>query len=457
MSEQESQYREYLSGKAQVSESHGFKSVTHHRFLDGRFAFQGALTEYALWKGRAQITADCGLGKTAIQLAWGDNVVRKTNGRVLLLTPIAVGWQTIAESHKFGIDDCSHDKAARIVVANYERLHHFDKNDFVGVICDESSILKNSKGKTRQLVTEFMRAMPYRLLCTATAAPNDYMELGTASEALGELGFQDMVTKFFKQTDGDAFQGWGRLKYRLRDYAERDFWRWVCSWMRACRKPSDVGDFSDDGFILPELAVSEHVVQTKVKRDGFLFDTPAVTLDEQREDLRRTLTERCEMAARFIIDHKGSSVAWCHLNAEGDLLHKLIPNSVHVSGSDSEELKEEKFRAFQSGSYSAMVTKASVAGFGLNWQHANHFTSFPSHSFEQYYQSVRRLWRFGQTQRVYGRMITTEGQSGVLANLQRKTTQAEVMFARLIELMSNELTIERGRSFDKKIEVPTWL
>ena len=285
-------------------------------------------------------------------------------------------------------------------------MHYFDSNDFEGVVCDESSILKGIDGSTRMNVTQFMRKLPYRLLCTATAAPNDYIELGTSSEALGELGFQDMLSKFFKKNQATISRKDEHKAgiYRFRGHAEKDFWRWVCSWARACRKPSDLG-YSDELFTLPELITKQHVVKANTLPEGFLFDMPAVGLAEQRAERSRTVNERCEMSAH-LVDHNKPAVVWCHLNKESNLLKKLIPGSVEVVGSDSDEHKEQSFKDFQSGGIRVLITKPTIAGFGLNWQHCAHQTFFPSHSFEQYYQAIRRCWRFGQDKPVHVDIIT---------------------------------------------------
>jgi hypothetical protein len=379
----------------------------------------------------------------------------------LILTPLAVAFQTVKEGEKIGVEvthrrDGMH-AGDRIIVTNYERLHHFNAADFDGVVCDESSILKNCDGETRKAVTDFMRKRPYRLLCTATAAPNDYIELGTSSEALGDLGAQDVLNRFFKRdaafcrVENVGGQGW-----RMRPHAVRDFWRWVCSWSRAMRKPSDMG-FDDGDFRLPELIVRAHVVKAKRPRDGYLFDIPAVGLAEQRSDLRNTIAERCEMAAQLVNAHDRPAVAWCNLNEEGNRLAKLIRGAVEVSGNDSEQHKEETFADFIAGKVRVLVTKPSIGGFGLNLQHCAHQTYFPSHSYEQYYQSVRRCWRFGQKNAVTVDMITTDGQDNVLANLQRKADQASAMFDNLVGMMWKELKLEAKNEYTKKESVPSWL
>jgi len=452
-------YRAFLDRKTHVGCDHGFDPVW---MPDSLYPFQRACVEWACRKGRAALFEDCGLGKTPQQLVWADNVVRKTNGRVLILTPLAVAFQTVKEGEKFGVEAVQRRDGLhagdKIVVTNYERLHHFDPTDFDGVVCDESSILKNYDGATRQAVTDFMRKRPYRLLCTATAAPNDYVELGTSSEALGEIGYADMLSMFFKKAQKTYTRRMEHMAgiYRFRGHAERDFWRWVCGWARALRRPSDLG-FEDGSFALPAMNVRDHVVNATRPREGYLFDVPAVGLQEQRADLRRTLNERCEMAAELVNAIDGPAVCWTNLNAEADMVAKLVNGAVNVQGSDSDDEKEESFRAFAAGDIRVMVSKPSIAGFGLNWQHCAHMTFFPSHSYEQYYQCVRRCWRFGQTRPVTVDMITTDGQADVLANLTRKAEQAAAMFDHLVSLMWQELKIERKDNYTKQEEVPSWL
>jgi len=406
-----------------------------------------------------------------MQLVWASNIAKRSGKPVLIITPLSVGAQTVREGEKFGIE-CAQSRdgsvPARITVTNYHQLHRFSASQFGGVVCDESSILKNFDGQIKAQITEFMRKLPYRLLCTATAAPNDYIELGTSSEALGELGLADMLSRFFKQDARISFQLTGRLekdgriavggfgKYRFRGHAERDFWRWVCSWARAIRSPSDLG-FSDEGYKLPPLHTFRHVIRARTANPDFLFDLPAHGLAEQRAERRRTITERCEQAAALVADTGKAAVAWCHLNEEGHLLEKLIPGAVEVEGDDPDEFKEEAFAAFAAGEIRVLVSKPVIAGFGLNWQHCAHQTFFPSHSFEQWYQAIRRSWRFGQTQPVRVDVISSEGEAGVLTNLARKAVQAEAMFTRLVELIGSELRITRTSGPTQPIEVPPWL
>jgi hypothetical protein len=452
-------YNAFLSAKRHLGGRFGFSPT----FMpDSLFDFQRLLVSWAVERGRSAIFADCGLGKTAIQLTWAENVVRHANRPVLVLTPLAVGAQTVREAFKFGMEcvrsfDGSVPSGARIVVANYQRLHHFNPQDFCGIVCDESSILKNFDGATKAAVTEFARKLPFRLLCTATAAPNDYIELGTSSEALGELGFSDMISRFFKKQGPTTSRKDEHRAgvYRFRGHAERDFWRWVCSWARAVRKPSDLG-CDDNQFRLPDLITREHVVTARRRKDGMLFDLPAMTLEEQREERRRTIEERCELVASLVSATKEPAVLWCHLNDEGKALAR-IPGAVEVAGDDADERKEEVFEAFASGQVRVLVTKPSIAGWGLNWQHCAHETFFPSHSFEQWYQAVRRCWRFGQKRTVTVDVVASEGEAGVLSNLKRKSDAADRMFAQLVDLMNNELRIEHAAEATTKPTIPSWL
>lgn len=452
-------YNTFLDRKTHTSLDHGFEPIW---MPDSLFNFQVALTTWAIQKGRAAIFADCGLGKTPMQLIWAENVLRKTNKHILILTPLAVAAQTVKEGEKFGVD-VEHRRTGikqgdGVIVTNYERLHYFNSNDFGGVVCDESSILKNFDGQTKADITDFMRKIPYRLLCTATAAPNDYIELGTSSEALGEMGFQDMLSMFFKKIDStySRKQEYQSGVYRFRGHSEHYFWRWVCSWARAMRKPSDLG-FEDSGFSLPDLIIREHIVQAREKPSGMLFEIPAISLQEQRDELKRTAEERCEMAAELINNHDSPAVAWCHLNRESKMLKQMIDGAVEVEGSNTDEYKEDAFLDFANGNIRAIVSKPTIAGFGLNWQHCAHMTFFPSHSYEQYYQAVRRCWRFGQKRNVTVDIISTEGQSRIFENLKRKSEAAEQMFANLVLLMKDELKIERKDNYKKTEEVPSWL
>jgi hypothetical protein len=474
-------YEEFLERKLHTGADHGFEPV----FMPSQlFDFQQALVQWAVRKGRAAIFADCGLGKTAMQLTWAQNVAQHTDRPVLILTPLAVAAQTIREGEKFGIE-CHRSSdgtvPGRIVITNYDRLHLFDPADFGAVVCDESSILKSFNGSTRKAITRLMSKMPYRLLCTATAAPNDYTELGNSSEALGELSYSDMLRRFFAQLDDKGQKREERLQrsaeamveananyykklafrvsqtigqWRLKHHARDHFWQWVASWARACRKPSDLG-FSDDKFVLPLLTENDHVIAAP-PAEGMLFSIPAFGLGEEREERKRTIQERCEYAAR-LVDHDQPAVIWCHTNAEGDLLEQLIPDAAQVAGRTPDERKVELYEAFGSGRQRVLVIKPKIGAWGLNWQHCAHVVTFASHSYEQHYQSVRRCWRFGQKRPVTVDVIATEGEARVLANMRSKAERASAMFEQLVAQMNDATTIKRANLYTNNAKVPQWL
>lgn len=423
-------YEAFLSTKQDYGSDTGFTPIS---LPDSLFPFQRALVEWAIRKGRAALFCDCGLGKTLMQLVWADNVVRQTNRPVLILTPLAVSAQTIEEAAKFGIEAyrASPNVAPHgIGVTNYERLHHFNAADYAGIVCDESSVLKNFDGARKADITEFMRRIPYRLLCTATAAPNDWVELGTSSEALGYLGHVDMLSRFFTDKGGVAkvalFRGrFSDQGWRLKPHAEEPFWRWVASWARAARRPSDLG-FDDDGFILPPLTTETTLVKAHVPRQGMLFDVAASNFWEEREVTRRTITERCEAAAAKVAQHDVSMV-WCQ--------------QWFCHGTETRR---------------TLVSKSRIFGYGMNFQHCNHMTYFPTHSYEQYYQATRRLWRFGQTRPVTVDLIYTDGGERMMANLARKSTAADQMFDDLTRYM-NQSQYVRVPYNPAPVEVPAWL
>jgi hypothetical protein len=453
-------YADFLATKAQATSAGGFEPTHEPEHL---FDFQRVLVDFAVRHGRAGLFADCGLGKTPMGLAWAQNIHEHTGKPVLVLTPLAVGFQLVAEGHRFGYDVAQSRNGqtpAPITVTNYEQLHKFDHADFGGVLCDESSILKSFDGVTRAQVTEYLRLVPYRLLATATAAPNDYTELGTSSEALGGLGHVDMLSRFFTNanrtvTSRAKFAATTRdVGWRLKGHAEDPFWRWVATWARAIRRPSDYG-FDDGRFVLPEMLERVTLVDPRTTHEDSLFEMPAVGLREERAETRRTLVERCEAAAAALQD-ADAAVAWCHLNDESTLLTRLIDGAVEVTGSDSLFDKEEKLAAFTRGEVRVLVTKPSLGAWGLNWQHAHRMTYFPSHSYEQMYQAVRRMWRFGQTRPVEVDVITTPGGQNALANLHRKAEQADRMFTSLVAHMNAALALPT-RNYGTPVEVPTWL
>ena len=471
-------YSEFLDAKTQDGTYEGFEPIELPDFL---FGFQAHLVDWAMRKGKAAIFADTGLGKTAMQLVWADNVVRRTNGRVLILTPIAVGQQTEREGKKFDIPArvCRDGKLddTGIHIANYERLHYFDPADFSGVVCDESAILKHFSGATQKSVTRFMTKAHYRLLCTATPAPNDYPELGTSSEALGNLGYSDMLGRFFVMDDKKRYRmndvklareaktgnHYARLayrvsqqigNYRMKPHAKEHFWRWVCSWARACRMPSDLG-FPDDGFILPPLDEHYHTVKAIKPPDDMLFTLPAFGRKEELSERRRTVRERCEMVAN-LVNHDEPAVVWCHLNDEGDLLAKIIKDSIEVKGAMSEDDKIAAYESFLDGSTRVLIIKPKIGAWGMNWQHCAHVATFVSHSWEQYYQSIRRCYRFGQKRNVRVDIVASEGEDRVRENMIRKNNAAKVMFQELVAYMNHAMH-QHSTMYDKPVEVPAWL
>lgn len=454
------EYGEFLFNKAQLESNSGFDPVFMPDFL---FDYQKSLIEYAVQKGRGAIFADCGLGKTPMELVWAQNIVQKTNGNVLIITALAVGAQMVREAEKFGIEaGRSRDGKpnGKITITNYEMLHLFDANDFIGVACDESSILKSIDGATKKLVTKFLRKIPFRLLATATAAPNDFHELGTSSEALGYLGAMDMLNKFFRNTSNDSKTGTTKggelVKWVLKTHAHDHFWKWVTSWSRAARSPSDLG-FDDGQLKLPKLCEREHMIDFEFIPDGMLFPTVAIGLGEQRQERRRSLEYRCQKVADLVNKTGEPALVWCQMNDEGDMLEKMIPDAVQVAGRHTDDDKEEKLTAFAEGKARVLVTKPKIGAWGLNFQHCNHVTFFPSHSYEQYYQGIRRCWRFGQKRQVNVDIVTTAGEISVLKNLQRKQQQADEMFSRMVQHMNESIGINRSTNGEQQQIIPNWV
>jgi hypothetical protein len=451
-------YSQFLEAKLHEGADQGFEPT----FLPTQlFDFQRAGVQYGVRKGRAALFEDCGLGKTVQALTWGQNVIEHTNRPVLYLNPCAVASQTVREGRKFDIDatrsiDGTID--GKLIVTNYERLAAFNPADFAGVICGESSILKSFDGARKSEITDFMRKVPYRLLETATAAPNDYIELGTSSEALGYMGFMDMLNRFFKNdlNNSATRRHYGEApKWRFKGHAELPFWRWVCSWALAIRKPSDLG-FDDGDFILPPLVERSHLVTAEQLAPGMLFPLPAASLPEQREEKKRTIKERCEKVAELVA-HDQPALVWCHLDAEADMLERIIPGAKQIAGKHSDEEKEKRFLAFIDGTNRVLVTKPKIGALGLNFQHCAHVVDFPSHSYEQRYQGIRRCWRFGQKRSVIVDTVHTEGEARVMENQQRKAAAADRMFGNLIAEMNDALNIGRRQAPSKPVEVPSWL
>jgi hypothetical protein len=452
-------YFDFLESKRHYSGNSGFNPVFMPKYL---FDFQSYTVDWALNKGRSAVFADCGMGKTIMQLVWAQNIIEKTNKPVLILSPLAVSFQTQEEATKFSIDSevSIKPEKAKIYITNYEKLSMFNPDDFAGVVCDESSILKNFNGAIKSTINGFMRKTKYRLLCTATAAPNDFIEFGTSSEALGYLGHMDMLNRFFKnQQNNSALRSfYGEApKWRFRGHSELKFWQWLCSWALAYRKPSDIG-FNDKDFILKPMHTKTHFIENVKPNDGMMFSFAATRLPEQRAELKATIKERCGLASELVKKQAGQSIVWCHLNEEADYLKKAIgPDCVEVSGKDSDDKKIEKFFSFTHKKSKVLITKPKIGAWGLNFQNCAHVVYFPSHSYEQYYQAIRRCWRFGQKNEVNVDVITTPGGEKVLDNLRRKSDQAIKMFDSLVSEMNNAKGIKNFDKFTTKQEVPSWL
>jgi hypothetical protein len=458
-------YAEFLESKKHSSIDYG---IDTNYITEGMFDYQKYVSEYAIKKGRCAVFLDTGLGKTIIELTIATNYARATNKPVLIITPLAVAFQFIKEAEKFGIDDIEYSKdgnfKSKIVVCNYERLENFDSSKFDCVILDESSILKNFEGATKNLITAFLKKVKYRFLFTATPSPNDYIELGTSSEALGYLGYMDMLTKFFKNNQNNvaklsriskARQG---EEFYLKAHAEKDFWRWIASWSISMRKPSDYG-FSDDKHTLPELFETETIIENRdplaIDGQNTMFAIPATGFKEIKAEVRATLNMRCEKAVEKANSHE-CSVYWVNLNDEASLIGELDKTALEVKGNMNIDKKEEILLAFSAGDIKKLITKTSITAFGLNWQHCNHTTYFPTYSYEQYYQAIRRFWRFGQKRPVYVDLILSDGQTKVMESLMIKKERAIEMFNNLTQQTSQDFTIQR-KEFNKEISLPSFI
>lgn len=447
-------YYEFIESKKHSTGSYGFSPV----FMpDIAFDFQKSIIERAVKKGRVGIFADTGLGKTLMLLAIAQNIVMKTNRRVIILTPLAVAFQFIDEAEKIHIDDIEYSKdgsfTKKIVICNYERLHHFDSGDFEAVILDESSILKNFNGHIKNQITSFIKKVPYRFLATATPSPNDFIELGTSSEALGHMGYMDMLGKFFKNNQNSVDSNNRNIgeKFYLKPHAEKAFFQWVNSWSVMVKKPSDIG-FSDERYKLPDLITNTHTI----KHDnhyalGSLIPVVAKTMSEIRVEQKQTELQRCEKAIS-LADGK-TSVYWCNTNKESSIIKSIDKDAVEIIGSQTIEKKEEILKAFACGDIQRIITKAKMTGMGLNWQHCNHSVFFPTWSYEQYYQAIRRFWRFGQKRDVVVDIVISEGQERVMHALRQKTEKAQELYENLVKNV-NEQYVDSIKKDQVKIIKP---
>lgn len=437
-------YQEFLKRKRILSDSYGFqfpKDMLH----DALFDWQRDIVHWALARGRSAIFADCGLGKTLMQLEWAQRVCERVGEPILILAPLAVSRQTIHEGGKFGFDvvyQPDGEISEGLNITNYERLDRFNPHDICGIVADESSILKGFDGKTRRIITEFASHIPYRLACTATPAPNDTIELLNHAEFLGIMTGKEMIALFFTQ-DGNTTHAW-----RLRRHAVRDFWQFMASWSVAVRKPSDLG-YDDGAFILPPLTFHEHHVSVEAFTDT-LFPMEAQTLQDRLQAKRDSISERVARCAELVNGNDESWVVWCHLNAESTALTKAIPGAVEVKGSDSSQHKEGSLIGFAEGKIRVLVSKPSIAGFGMNFQicHNVAFVGL-NDSYEQLYQAVRRCWRFGQDKPVNVHIVCAETEGQVIRNIQRKEREAAHMMEQIVANMQGlQLHKESRREMD---------
>ena len=455
-------YKTFLENKRVTVQPSGFQPDALNAKL---FEFQRDIDRWALSRGKAALFEDCGLGKTPQQLEWAHQVAMESKRPVLILAPLAVSKQTEREGAKFDIpvkvvtSDIEIRKGANVYVTNYEKLQHFDPSRFGGVVLDESSILKSFTGATRNLLIEKFAKTPMKLCCTATPAPNDFMELGNHSEFLGVLTRTEMLSTFFVHDGGDT------AKWRLKGHAEEEYWKWICGWAVMIRKPSDLG-YSDEGFELPALHLHHHVVEGKPS-EGFLFQVEARTLMERRQARRASLEERVRMLAEIAAKKPDEPwLIWCDLNDEGDLAEKLIPNSIQVAGRHSDDQKEDRMLGFSDGRYQTLISKPSIAGYGMNWQHCPNVAFLGlSDSWETYYQAIRRVWRFGQTREVNCHIITSESEGAVVKNIERKekdATRMAVEMAKHMSVYSTEMvhgTVRTSNEYkaSRPMALPDWI
>ena len=421
-------YSEFLASKRETAGSYGFNPDDVNPML---YDFQKDIVKWACRKGRAAIFADCGMGKTPMQLEWAQQVINHHGGIVLVLAPLAVSSQTVREGYKFGIDvnkaRTKDDLKPGINITNYEMLSHFDDVEFSGVVLDESSILKNYSGKMRNEIIERFKSTPYRLACTATPSPNDHMELGNHAEILGVMDRTEMLAMFFIHDGGNT------SKWRLKGHAEDVVWQWMASWCVFIDNPRNLG-YEIDGFDLPKLHINEIIV------DGDEPIETSLSLTERREARKESLIARCERAAEYVNNSDEQWLVWCDLNDESHKLHELITDSVEVQGSDKDTHKTSSMLNFSTGDIKCLVTKPKIAGFGMNWQNCHNmiFTGL-SDSYEAYYQALRRCWRFGQTKEVNIYIIISAREGCVKQNIERKQTDFLKMQKEMTEL-TKEIT-----------------
>lgn len=440
-------YQDFLNTKKIRLQNTGFEPI---HIPDLLFDFQKDLTSWAIRKGKAAIWAGCGLGKSLMQISWADNVNKYTKKPVLILAPLAVSKQTKQEGLKIGVnisvcETQSDVDFSGINITNYEKLHKFNTSIFSGIVLDESSILKNFAGKTKEQIINAFQNTPYKLCCSATPSPNDYTEIGNHADFLNACSRTEMLATYFVHDGGDT------QKWRLKGHAQKEFFSWIGQWAVMIEKPSDIG-YSDERMILPPLNFYEHIVPSNDFTDE-LFTPLAQTLNERRDARRKSIKERCELAASLNNSTDESFLNWCDLNIESEMLKKMIAGSVEVKGSDHNEHKEKSLIGFADGSIKKIVTKPSIAQFGLNWQICHNMTFVGlSDSFEAFYQALRRCYRFGQKKPVNVHIIISEREGNVLHNIKQKEKKAKEMLDKMVKYISLN-TVESLNTNPKRINI----
>jgi len=433
------EYKEFLKTKLKPSVFSGF-DIKDNQINPLLFDWQKVIVKWALRKGRCALFESCGLGKTPQQLEWARHICKFTKGNVLILAPLAVSSQTVREGNKFNIkvNECRKQKDVKsgINITNYEMLDHFDPQSFSGIVLDESSILKSFTGKIRSKIIDSFKFTSYKLACTATPSPNDYMELGNHSEFLGVMSRSEMLSMYFINDTSDT--GTWRLKGHVKDNL---FWKWMASWSVMIEKPSDIG-FDDDGFILPELIIHEKILDYDGLKRTF-FTIPASTLNERRKVRTESIEKRVSVASKIINKTEDICLVWCNLNAEGKMLGDKIDRSVEIKGADDNDYKKQMMLDFSSDKIKCLISKPKISGFGMNWQNCSKvFFVGLSDSYEQYYQAVRRSWRYGQKNKVHVYIIIEEREISVLKNIKRKEKDMLNMFSEMVTYMKDTMKME---------------
>jgi len=445
-------YDQFIKSKNRTYSFFGFDPLP---FTAPLFDWQKQIVSWAISKGRCALFEDCGLGKTAQQLEWAHQVVQKTGGSVLILTPLAVASQTLKEAIKFKIPaqtakDQSDIKNSGIWITNYERLDKFECDYFAGVVLDESSILKSFTGKTRRELTSAFSNTPYKLACTATPSPNDYTELGQHADFLGVCTPAQMLATYFIN---DTFN---TGDWRLKKHAEAEFWKWLASWAACVSRPSDIG-FDDEGYVLPCLKMETLTVNVDESNENGddLFRIATLSATTMHKEMRLTSAARADKVASLVNNSMEPWIVWCNTNDEADALSSRIPGAVEVRGSDSIEHKQKTLNDFSDGGARVIITKPSIAGFGLNWQHCRNVAFVGlSYSFEDFYQALRRSYRFGQKKEVNAYIVQAQTEGAILRSIHNKINQHTAMQENM-KKAAKELRLEKQESVNAKTDIST--